>query len=123
VVTQAKAATSCNKSLLAVPQSALQVLTKSIFSKRSLNPYPVGAIPNVHQRQLHPEISAAVFASQPPQLIRPVITDVGIHLIHVEEIIQPQLDRLLHQQIMMDMFERWIEQQIEIVSPQISIEF
>jgi parvulin-like peptidyl-prolyl isomerase len=82
-----------------------------------------GYLGTLNRKQLRPEISAAVFAAQPPQLIKPVITDVGVHLIHVEEIIQPQLDRLLHHQIMMDMFERWIEQQIEIVSPQISIEF
>jgi parvulin-like peptidyl-prolyl isomerase len=77
-----------------------------------------GYLGTLKRKQLRPEISAAVFAATPPQLIEPVVTTVGIHLIHVEEIIQPQLDSLLHQRILMEMFDRWLAQQIAIVSPQ-----
>jgi parvulin-like peptidyl-prolyl isomerase len=71
-----------------------------------------GYLGTIERKQLHPEISAAVFASQPPQTIAPVTTDLGCHLIRVVEIIQPQLDSMLYQQILMEMFDRWLAQQL-----------
>jgi parvulin-like peptidyl-prolyl isomerase len=71
-----------------------------------------GYLGTIDRRQLRPEISAAVFAAQPPQTIAPVTTDLGIHLIRVAEISQPQLDGTLYQQILMELFDRWLEQQI-----------
>jgi parvulin-like peptidyl-prolyl isomerase len=49
-----------------------------------------GYLGKVGRKQLHPEISAAVFAAKPSQLIKPIVTDVGVHLIQVEEIFYPQ---------------------------------
>ncbi len=71
-----------------------------------------GYIGRVGRRQLRPEISAAVFAAKPPQLIEPIVTAVGVHLIQVEEIIAPQLDERLHQQILTEMFDRWLLEKI-----------
>ena len=71
-----------------------------------------GYLGPINRKQLRPEISAAVFAAQPPQTIAPVTTDLGIHLIRVAEISQPQLDGTLYQQILMELFDRWLEQQI-----------
>lgn len=72
-----------------------------------------GGYCGVLQRQtLKPEISAAVFAASPPQLLKPIITSVGVHLILVEEIIQPQLDEELHNQIMSGLFSEWLQQQL-----------
>ncbi len=71
-----------------------------------------GYVGLVGRKQLRPEISAAVFAAKPPQLIKPVVTAVGIHLIQVEELIQPKLDEQLRQRILMDLFNRWLEQQV-----------
>jgi parvulin-like peptidyl-prolyl isomerase len=76
-----------------------------------------GYIGTIGRNQMRPEISAAVFAAKPPQLIKPVVTAIGIHLIQVEEILQPQLDDNIRQQILMDMFERWLEEQIAIAAP------
>lgn len=70
-----------------------------------------GYIGKVSRQQLHPEISAAVFAAKPPQLIAPITTAVGIHLIQVDEIIIPKLDELLYQQILTEMFDRWLTEQ------------
>ncbi len=67
-----------------------------------------GYIGRVGRKQLNPEISAAVFAAKPPQLIAPIITAVGVHLIQVEEIITPELDQQLHQQILGELFDRWL---------------
>jgi parvulin-like peptidyl-prolyl isomerase len=71
-----------------------------------------GYLGTIERKQLHPEISAAVFASQPPQTIAPVTTDLGCHLIRVVEIIQPQLNSILYQQILMELFDRWLAQQL-----------
>jgi parvulin-like peptidyl-prolyl isomerase len=71
-----------------------------------------GYLGKVSRKQLHPEISAAVFAADPPQLIAPVTTAVGVHLIQVEEIITPKLNEQLYQQILTEMFDRWLDDKI-----------
>jgi parvulin-like peptidyl-prolyl isomerase len=73
-----------------------------------------GGYCGVLQRQsLKPEISAAVFAATPPQLLKPTVTSMGVHLILVEEIIQPQLDEELNNQIMSALFSDWLQQQLQ----------
>lgn len=62
---------------------------------------------------LKPEISAAVFAATPPQILKPILTSIGVHLILVEELIQPQLDHMLHNKILSDLFSEWLKRQIE----------
>ena len=63
----------------------------------------------------------AIFAAKPPQLIKPVITAVGVHLIQVAEIIEPKLDERLHQQILIELFERWLAEKMIEISAQISL--
>ncbi|MBW4687451.1 MAG: peptidylprolyl isomerase [Komarekiella atlantica HA4396-MV6] len=67
----------------------------------------------VRRQDLKPEISAAVFAVTPPQLLKPIITSKGIHLILVEEIMQAQLEKKLRYKIMGDLFDLWLKKQIE----------
>jgi parvulin-like peptidyl-prolyl isomerase len=81
-----------------------------------------GYIGKIDRKQLRPEISAAVFAAKPPQLIKPIVTAVGVHLIQVEEIVQPQLDERLHQQILTEIFENWLNETTAAVMPTLSIE-
>jgi parvulin-like peptidyl-prolyl isomerase len=69
-----------------------------------------GYIGRVGRKQLRPELSAAIFAAKSPQLLKPIVTAVGVHLIQVEEIIEPQLDEQLRQQILAEMFERWLSE-------------
>lgn len=69
----------------------------------------------LHRADLKPEISAAVFAAHPPQLLKPIVTAKGAHLILVEEIVLPQLDKTLHQKILSDLFLQWLKQQAEMV--------
>ncbi|AFZ24501.1 parvulin-like peptidyl-prolyl isomerase [Cylindrospermum stagnale PCC 7417] len=71
-----------------------------------------GYLGTVRRQDLKPELSAAVFAATPPQILKPIVTSKGIHLIFVEEIIQVQLDNDLRHQIIDLLFEDWIEQQI-----------
>lgn len=67
---------------------------------------------------LHSAISAAVFACYPPQLLKPIIIGKNVHLILVEEIVQPQLNESLQSQILEQLFADWLQQQL----PQYSIE-
>jgi parvulin-like peptidyl-prolyl isomerase len=62
---------------------------------------------------LKPEISAAIFAATPPQMIKPIVTSQGAHLIFVEEIILPQLDEMLRSKSLSILFSEWLKQQIE----------
>ena len=66
----------------------------------------------LNRRDLKPEISAAVFGAKPPQVIKPITTSKGVHLIFVEEIIQPELNDKLRQQIVSDLLLSWIKKQV-----------
>lgn len=67
----------------------------------------------LRRTELEPEISAAVFAATSPQILKPIVTPKGVHLILVKEIIQPQLDDALRLKILSDLFSGWIKQQLE----------
>ncbi|KYC37659.1 peptidylprolyl isomerase [Scytonema hofmannii PCC 7110] len=58
------------------------------------------------------EIAALVFAANPPQLLKPIVTSKGVHLLSVEEIIQPELNQQLRLKIMTDLFSTWLKEQI-----------
>jgi parvulin-like peptidyl-prolyl isomerase len=76
----------------------------------------------VRRQGLKPEISAAVFSAKPPQLLKPIITAQGAHLIFVEEIIQPQLDATLRYQILSTLFSNWLQQQSKEYEPSLNFE-
>ncbi|OBQ32005.1 MAG: peptidylprolyl isomerase [Anabaena sp. MDT14b] len=59
-----------------------------------------------------PEIAAAVFAANPPEIIKPVITPKGVHIIIVEEIIAPELNEQMRVAILGDLFTNWLKEQI-----------
>ncbi|MCC5629415.1 peptidylprolyl isomerase [Nostoc sphaeroides CHAB 2801] len=65
-----------------------------------------------YRKDFRPEIAAAVFAAAPPNALKPITTPKGVHLIWVEEIIQPQLDEQLRQKIITESFSNWLKQQI-----------
>lgn len=67
----------------------------------------------LQRKDLKPEFSAAVFAATPPQVLKPILSSKGVHLILVEELIEPQLDETLRYKILSDLFSEWLKQQIE----------
>jgi len=69
----------------------------------------------VLRKEMKPEISAAVFAATPPQMLKPIVTSKGVHLIWVEEVIQPELDDKMRYQIISNLFNEWLKQQTEAV--------
>jgi parvulin-like peptidyl-prolyl isomerase len=64
------------------------------------------------RKDLKSVVSAAVFAAKPPQLLKPIQSREGVHLIYVEDIIQPILTEELRSQIRSDLFSRWLKKQI-----------
>ena len=69
----------------------------------------------VERKQMKPEISAAVFAAKPPQILKPIITSQGVHLILVEEMIPAQLDDKRRSHILANLFKSWLQRKIEKV--------
>ncbi|MBU7586525.1 MAG: peptidylprolyl isomerase [Nostoc sp. TH1S01] len=59
------------------------------------------------------EIATCVFTAHPPQMLKPILTHKGVHLIWVEEILQPNLDEELRCKILRDLFAIWLQQQLE----------
>jgi parvulin-like peptidyl-prolyl isomerase len=60
--------------------------------------------------ELSVEISSAVFASAPPQLLKPILSANGIHLIYVEEILSPELNEKVQNEILFSLFSEWLKQ-------------
>ncbi|OKH40854.1 peptidylprolyl isomerase [[Phormidium ambiguum] IAM M-71] len=69
----------------------------------------------VQRQEMKPEISAAVFAATPPQMLKPILTSKGVHLILVEEIIQPKLDEKVRLEIISSLFAEWLNREFEKV--------
>jgi parvulin-like peptidyl-prolyl isomerase len=66
----------------------------------------------VTRDSLHPSISPAVFASKPPQLLKPIVVEKKTHLILVEELIPLELDETLRYKIIKELFEEWLDKQL-----------
>jgi parvulin-like peptidyl-prolyl isomerase len=66
----------------------------------------------LRRSDLRPELSAAIFAAQPPALLKPIVIKKKSYLIYVEEIIQPVLDEPLRSQILNDLFNDWLDRQV-----------
>jgi parvulin-like peptidyl-prolyl isomerase len=62
--------------------------------------------------EFRPEFATAIFSASPPQILKPITTLKGVHIIAVEEIIKPQLNESLRLKIMGDLFTNWLKRQI-----------
>jgi parvulin-like peptidyl-prolyl isomerase len=77
----------------------------------------------LRRADLRPEISAAVFAAQPPALLKPIVINKKSYLMYVEEIIQPVLDDHLRSQILGELFEDWLKRQVREAIETVKVEF
>ena len=73
------------------------------------------------RKDLKSEISAAVFAATPPKVLKPIVTSKGVHLILVEEILQPELNDQLRYQIWSELFGEWVNNQGDLAEFIISL--
>lgn len=65
------------------------------------------------RNQLKPEISMAVFAANPPQVLKPIVVNKQTHLIFVSQITQPKLDSKMRYLIVSDLFNQWLQEQVK----------
>jgi parvulin-like peptidyl-prolyl isomerase len=63
---------------------------------------------SLKRTDLRPEIAAAVFATKTPQLLKPLLTAQGAHLLLIDEIVEPILNVALNQDITLKMFSNWL---------------
>jgi parvulin-like peptidyl-prolyl isomerase len=89
-----------------IPECWLSLSLVNSLSLWLLNP-----LPQTFVSQPGAEVSSAVFASTPPQLLSPIFTANGIHLIYVDEIIQPDLDKEMRSEIIYALFFEWLKQE------------
>jgi parvulin-like peptidyl-prolyl isomerase len=67
----------------------------------------------VSRWQLKPDISAAVFTAQPGQVVGPLQTDQGYHLLLVKDLIPAQLTPEIRQELLDNMFHAWLDQELD----------
>lgn len=73
-----------------------------------------GGYQGIRQRRyFRPELAAAIFAANPPQILKPITTSNGVHLIMIEEIIKPELNEQMRLQIINELFSNWLQQEIK----------
>ncbi|NJK55368.1 MAG: peptidylprolyl isomerase [Pleurocapsa sp. SU_5_0] len=65
------------------------------------------------RNQLKPEISMAVFAANPPQVLKPIVVNKQTYLIFVSQITQPKLDSKMRYLIASDLFNQWLQEQVK----------
>jgi parvulin-like peptidyl-prolyl isomerase len=74
----------------------------------------------VYRKDLRPNLSAAIFASDSSQLLKPLQGDRGFHLIFVEEILKPKLTEELALKIGVDLFNAWMKEKIQEIEYELS---
>lgn len=72
-----------------------------------------GSLGIVRRPQLHPAVATAVFAATPGEVVGPVATDRGVHLIRVEAILPAELDDVTASLIRQELFDGWLKEQLQ----------
>jgi parvulin-like peptidyl-prolyl isomerase len=81
------------------------------YSQERQQRHQGGYLGTLTYKDLKPEISAAVFAATPPTILKPIVIGKNVYLVWVEEIVTPVLDDALKQQILNELFTKWLRQQ------------
>lgn len=68
---------------------------------------------NIYRFALEPDIAAALFSTSPEELIGPLKSDQGYHLLLVDEFIPAKLTPERYQKILNDMFNNWLNKELE----------
>jgi parvulin-like peptidyl-prolyl isomerase len=63
--------------------------------------------------QLKPDIAAAVFSAPANELVGPLKTDQGYHLLWVKELIPAQLTPAIRQELLDGMFQTWLANELD----------
>jgi len=71
--------------------------------------YQCGFEGKIPRWSLTPDIAAVIFSSDPGQVTGPIKTEQGYHLFKIEEMIQPELTPEIYQDILKNLFDKWLE--------------
>lgn len=66
----------------------------------------------LYRWSLKPDIAAIVFAATPGQVIHPIQTEQGFHLLRIEEFIPAQLNTETQQEILQRLFQDWLNSEL-----------
>ncbi|WP_446877503.1 peptidylprolyl isomerase [Phormidesmis sp. 146-33] len=72
----------------------------------------------LYRGNLQPELAAVVFGANAGEVVRPVQTDRGYHLLMVEEFVSAQLTPETHQEIVQRLFQEWLESELSYLHNQ-----
>ncbi len=67
----------------------------------------------LYRIDISPEISAAIFGGKQNEVVGPIKTDLGYHIVKVEEFIKPELTEEIHQKIIDELFEGWLQKETD----------
>ncbi len=67
----------------------------------------------LYRWNLKPDIAAAVFNAQPNELVGPLQTDQGYHLLWVKALIPAQLTPKIRQELLDGMFQTWLANELD----------
>lgn len=70
----------------------------------------------VYRNELRPELASAIFSTSEPQILKPVNTQIGSHLILLDSIEKKELNDQVRIEIISEMFNEWMEQQVQDVT-------
>jgi parvulin-like peptidyl-prolyl isomerase len=73
-----------------------------------------GYVGTVMRQEMIPAVSAAVFAAESPEILKPIAVGSQVHIIFVEEVSKPVLTPELQEQIMWQLFQGWLQEQISV---------
>jgi parvulin-like peptidyl-prolyl isomerase len=79
-----------------------------LYDMDSKRRYQCGYEGAVYRWNLKPEIAAAAFGATPGEVVRPVQTDQGFHLLLVEEFLPAQLTAEIREEILSTLFREWL---------------
>lgn len=69
----------------------------------------------VYRWAIHPDIATVVFSTIPKQLIGPLKTDQGYHLLIVEEFISAELTPQRYEDILNNIFQQWLATELDYI--------
>lgn len=69
-----------------------------------------------YRKDFRPEIAAAVFASSPPGIVKPIKTPKLVYLVWVEEVIKSELNDELRETIISELFSSWLKKKNKLLN-------
>jgi parvulin-like peptidyl-prolyl isomerase len=71
-----------------------------------------GYLGQIRRKDLNPELSSVFSATNPPQIIKPITTAKGYHLLWIDEIIKAELDPAVYQEIQTQSFIEFLSDKL-----------